>query len=143
MTKRCKQVTPFLPYIKLFNTALLKLLRPVEQNLWRGVDVDLYDLYHPKIGKKITFWGYTSTTIEMDTLEQFIPPTLPKRTLFSIRASHGADLRPFSAFKNEAEVLLPACTMLEVKNVKRMSENLTIVELNVVKNLLGCEVKHT
>ena len=136
-------MTPFLPYIKLFNAALLKLLRPLEQHLWRGVNMDLYDMYHPKIGKKVTFWGYTSTTIDMDTLDHFISPKLPKRTLFSIRASHGADLRPFSAFPKEAEVLLPACTVLEVKNVKRMSDNLTIVELNVVKNLMGCEVKPT
>ena len=106
------------------NTALTMLLRPMEQNLGRGVNKDLYDImmYQPKIGKRVILWGYTSTTVTMDTFDQFIPKTLPHCTLFSIRALHGAlaDLLPFSTFPKEAEVLLPACAVLEVKNVKWM-----------------------
>ena len=131
------KIDPFLPFIKLLNTAVVKLLIPVPQILWRGVALDLTDLYKDKIGRTIVFWGFTSTTKNMHALDEFIDPNAPHRTLFSITAKFAADLNAFSAFSGEAEMLIGAGTVLKVVNVKRMAANLTIVELSEATNLLG------
>ena len=44
-----------------------------------------------------------------------------QRTLFSIKASSVADLRKYSAYAREEELLLPAGTVFEVQNVKRLA----------------------
>ena len=44
-----------------------------------------------------------------------------QRTLFSIKAGAAADLRAFSAFAGEEELLMPAGTVYEVLNVKRLA----------------------
>jgi hypothetical protein len=46
-----------------------------------------------------------------------------QRTLFSIRAGNAADLRAYSAFAGEEELLMPAGTVFEVLNVKRMARS--------------------
>jgi hypothetical protein len=76
--------------------------------------------YSLKRGKTIVFWGFTSTTTNMEALDAFIPDDSAQRTLFSISAGLAADLGPYSAFP-EAEVLMPAGNVFEVLNVKRFS----------------------
>jgi hypothetical protein len=44
-----------------------------------------------------------------------------QRTLFSIKIGAAADMRAFSAFAGEEELLVPAGTVFEVLNVKRMA----------------------
>ena len=44
-----------------------------------------------------------------------------QRTLFSIKVGAAADLRAFSAFAGEEELLMPAGTVYEVLNVKRLA----------------------
>jgi NAD:arginine ADP-ribosyltransferase len=131
------KVDPFLPYIKLLNTAVAKVLIRVTRTLWRGVALDLTDMYKNKLGKTIIFWGFTSATTDMSALDTFIPLTAPHRTLFAITAKFAADLKDFSAYSQEAEILIGAGTVLKVMNVKRMAANLTIVELSEEANLLG------
>lgn len=44
-----------------------------------------------------------------------------QRTLFSIKAGSVADIRKYSAYAREEELLLPAGTVFEVQNVKRLA----------------------
>jgi hypothetical protein len=100
------------------------MLRPTAGTiLWRGVALDLEDAYRAKLGKTIVFWGFTSTTSDMSALDAFIPDDAPSRTLFSITTGLAADLRPYSAYAGEGELLLPAGNVFEVVNVKRFSRS--------------------
>ena len=48
------------------------------QTLWRGVEGDLGAEYAARQGETVVFWGYTSATTDMASLDQFIPPAAPQ-----------------------------------------------------------------
>lgn len=50
----------------------------------------------------------------------------PPQRAFSIKAGAAADLRAYSAFKTEDELILPPGTMFEVLNVKRISRSASL-----------------
>ena len=53
-----------------------------------------------------------------------------QRTLFSNKASAAADLLSFSAFAGEEELLMPAGTVYEVLNAKRLARLVLLVQQN-------------
>jgi hypothetical protein len=97
---------PYLPYLRLFLTALSKL-KPASATVYRGVNVDLSKQYIT--GLDIAWWPISSTTSEINVLSNpmFFDLTKP-RTLFTIQTRHAVDIRNYSAVSKEAElVLLP------------------------------------
>ena len=52
-----------------------------------------------------------------------------QRTLFSIKTNLAADIRMFSSFSSEEELVLPSGTVVEVLNVKRMARCCCAVSL--------------
>ena len=130
-------IRPYVPYIRLLISAMSKVSRDPCRTLWRGVAMDLEAIYKAKLGRNVVFWAFTSTTISMDALDTFIPPDSSKRTLFSIKVGSAADLGGFSAYSDEAELLLFPGTVFEVLNVKRISPDVILVELKAVRNLCG------
>ena len=65
----------------------------------------------------VTLSCLTENGVEMGWLQ---------RTLFSIRVCAAADLRAFSAFAGEEELLMAAGTVYEVLNVKRLARSLLL-----------------
>ena len=64
----------YLPILKLLLSAMSKLQSRPGRVLWRGVKKDLYDMYKDKVGKTVVFWGFTSSTTDMQVLDSFLPP---------------------------------------------------------------------
>ena len=54
--------------------------------------------------------------------------SLLQRTLFAIKVKSAADLRGYSAYKEEEELLVFPGTVFEVLNVKRMSGSASSVD---------------
>jgi hypothetical protein len=128
------KLTPYLKYAKLMLSATGKLLRRCDRILWRGVKADLFDMYKDKLNGKVVFWGFTSTTTDMAVIENFLPAN--GGTIFCIQAEFAASIQKFSAFSHESEMLLPAGTIFEVRNVYKRSGT-TFIELKTVGNMLG------
>lgn len=118
---------PFLPYIRLLLTALYKL----PQNpgmLYRGVKKNIQASLTP--GKRLLWWSFSSSAVRVDVLES--PEFLGKngdRTLMTINAKTGVDIRKYSAFPHEHEVLLLAGTCLKVESVLNAGHGLHVVQL--------------
>ncbi|CAF4896092.1 unnamed protein product, partial [Rotaria magnacalcarata] len=66
-------------------------------------------------GKTFVWWGFSSCTSKMSVLqnEQFLGTTGP-RTLFTIECDSGKDIRKYSCFQTEDEILLPAARQFKV-----------------------------
>jgi hypothetical protein len=124
----------YLKYIKLLLSATSKLLRKCDRILWRGGSTDLYDQYIDKLNSKIVFWGFTSTTTDMTVIDGFLPAV--GGTIFCIQADYAASIQNFSAYSQESEMLLPAGTIFEVRNVYKRNGT-TFIELKSVGNMLG------
>ncbi len=98
------------------------------------MEQDSHDDFKRKVGKTIVFWGYTSATTDMATLDAFLPDG-SGGTLFCIKVAYAAAVSGFSAFPDEAEMIIPAGTVMRVLNVMRRSGN-AIIELGAERNLL-------
>jgi hypothetical protein len=107
------RIVPYLSYIKLLHSALSKMLRSIDRNLWRAVKVDLYSYFKDRIGQTIVFWGVTSCTTDMNVVKQFLPEG-SGGTLFCIKTPLSSCVAKFSAYQAEAEHVLAAATALKV-----------------------------
>jgi hypothetical protein len=56
-----EKLAPFRPYLKLLLTGLNKLPL-VRAQVYRGVTLDLHELYNQLQGKVFTWWAFSSTT---------------------------------------------------------------------------------
>ena len=119
------------PYLKLLISAMSAEPK-VTATLWRGVKADIANDY-PK-GKKFRWWRFSSCTEDGDALDD--PNFLGKngtRTLFCIETKTGIKIAHFSAYPDEAEVLIPPGTRFEVSNVISPAVGLTVVALKEIK----------
>ena len=107
-------LTPFLPYIKLFLSALYKLPVVSSIHLYRGVKKNLASDYPKPCPEKI-WWAFSSCTKHLSVLQDFVSHS-GNSTIFTIIASHAYDISTFSAMA-EAEYLLPPNTVLSVKGM--------------------------
>ena len=118
---------PYYSYLRLLFHALSKLPPATSRHtrLYRGVEGDLKSYYAED--KKITWWGFSSCTLRLRAVEDFLPEKGP-RTLFTIFTTEGAHVSPYSGYRHEAEVLLLPGSRFTVEGVLVNGE-LTIVEL--------------
>ena len=90
------------PYLKLFDTALDKLLT-LKANLWRGVSLD--------IGRNFTknqlfrWWSINSCSSSIDVIKNFLGNN-QNSTLFLIEAKNGKKISGYTEYENEDEVIL-------------------------------------
>jgi len=127
-TRDRSALKPFFPYLQLMLTARSKLPK-YTGSVWRGVkDVDLRDKY-PK-DKEVWWWAFSSTTkqLHMLTNTKFLG-TSGVRTVFMIEIVNGVDLQRYSAFQDEAEVLLYPGTKFKVVDAMDMGGDLFQVHL--------------
>ena len=119
---------PFLPYMKLLLTGLNKLPL-IRARVYRGINLDLHELYSQLQGKVVTWWSFSSTTLRND-LAVFLGDD--ESTSFCIDAI-GVDIAAFSAFPAEKEVLLLPGTTLMVRSGVEVEPNRWSFEASVFK----------
>ena len=125
--------------IFLFLSGLRKLLRykAPPEGLHRGIKTRVpttkaeakgHQFYEK--GKTVTWWGFTSTTTNLDATNGFINDAVAASTLFNIRGKDlwGYDIQSFSPFQNEAEVLLEPEAKVKVNGI---SGNCSFLVVNV------------
>ena len=107
---------PWFLYLKLFFVALDRL-PAANQRLFRGVKKDMTDLY--KLGRPVIWWGFSSCSTDEDIAkrEEFCGKT-GKRTMFIIDSISGRDIRDYSYFQEENEVLILPATQFQVVNCR-------------------------
>lgn len=114
----------------------LRSLQPIQpQTLYRGIRerVLLNDTHYHK-GNKIVWHTFSSTTLDMETTKLFLTDLATGKcegTLFIIRgAPWGYNIKPFSCFPEEEEILLEPEIELRVTGV--LDTPMVIVNLDMV-----------
>ncbi|CAF1515382.1 unnamed protein product, partial [Adineta ricciae] len=122
---------PYFKYLKLFLTALAKLSCVPPLVLWRGVTKDLSVQFPP--GTSVIWWSFTSCTTSLPVLQNnMYLGDDGKRTLFSVEAINGRDIRAHSHFVNEDEVLLLPGTQMIVQSQFSPAPDLHIIHLKQI-----------
>ena len=119
---------PWFAFLKLFDTALQKL-PTVRKNLWRGVPKDIAKNF--KKGDEFTWWTISSCSTSVDLIKDFLGPN---STLFLIEAVNGKDVRGYTNFVNENEVILCPGTRLRVVSNPLDQSSMHVVHLQEVSN---------
>ena len=112
-SKSRTKLKPWFLYLKLLFVALDRLPAIANQSLFRGVKRDLSDEY--KLGQPVIWWGFSSCTISEDITEreEFCGGT-GKRTMFIIDCNSGKNIRNYSYYPDEDEVVILPATQFEV-----------------------------
>jgi hypothetical protein len=126
-----QELKPWFSYLKLFFTALYKLPSN-RRTIWRGIKENLSSQY--PIGKQKVWWGVSSCTETVKVLESshFLGKT-GDRTLFSVECRHGKQIRPYSHFQTEAEIILMPGTFFEVVSQAETAPGLHLIHLKEIR----------
>jgi hypothetical protein len=126
-----ENLRPYLKYLKLLLTALVKLPCMPQQTVWRGVTKDLSE--QCPLGTIVTWWTFSSCTAEMSVLtnDMYLGNT-GSRTLFSVEAINSRAIRAHSHFPNEDEILLLPGTHMVVQSQLSPAPDLHIIHLKQV-----------
>lgn len=118
---------PWFLYLKLFMTALSRL-PSVSRTVYRGIKSDLTFDY--RRGTEVIWWGFSSCTTAIDVLksEQFLGAA-GHRTIFMIECLSGKDIRKYSYYSSEDEILLPFATQFVVTGVLDQGNGLFLVQM--------------
>ena len=132
-----QKLKPWFPYLKLFLTALDKIPSH-ELVVWRGVPLDLRARY--EVGKRYTWWAFSSCTEAISTLESDqLLGKVGKRTLFHIECKNGKKIYSHSNIPIEKEVLLLPATQFIVKDHLQPSQldpDLIIITVQEVQSVI-------
>jgi hypothetical protein len=102
--------------------------------LFRGVKGD-FDVSDYAIGQIINWWGFSSCTTSIEALQnEMFLGTAGERTLICIEHAVGVDIRPFSFFQKEAEVVLPAGASLLVRGHLNLGKGLRMIQATMVQS---------
>lgn len=112
-------------FLKLFDTALSKL-PTVRKCVWRGVAGSISQEF--KEGAKLTWWGISSCSVKLNAVQEFLGSNT-NATLFMIEARSAKDIRGYTTFPDEEEVLLRPGTELRVESNALQRDSLHVVHL--------------
>ena len=123
-----EHLRPWYKYLKLFLTALARMECVPLQTVWRGVRKDISNEFPP--GAQVTWWNFSSCTTTLNVLENnlYLGRDGP-RTLFSIEAFNGRNIRAHSNYDVEDEVLLLPGTYMEVQSQFSPAPDLHVIHL--------------
>ncbi|CAF2061431.1 unnamed protein product [Rotaria magnacalcarata] len=126
-----QKLTPWFLFLKLILTALAQIPSSLSF-VYRGVKQDMRKGY-PE-GKTFVWWGFSSCTSKPSVLqnEQFLGTTGP-RTLFTIECDSGKDIRKYSFFQAEDEILIPAARQFKVVACLSQGKDLYMVQLKEIQ----------
>jgi hypothetical protein len=129
-SRKREDAEPFLDLVHLCLTALRLLPTAKSSVVVRGMR-EAYEGLGPNYAKGSQFQlsGFTSTAERVEVMETFVGQTGP-RTLLQLQLTQGdaRDIRRFSLFPDESEVLLPPNTMFEVESVFSAGGGMTLVQ---------------
>ena len=135
---QCREkLKPWFLYLKLLLTAVAQL-PSTTCNVLRGVRKDLRAEY--RTGTRVVWWSFSSCTTDMGLLKgkKFLGARGP-RTVFIIEARTAKNIRPFSQFKKDSELLLAPGAQFEVLRCFERDDGLVLVhmkEINVAYSLI-------
>jgi len=127
-TNERDNLKPWLPFLKLFITALWKL-PSIRTTVWRGVcenvssPFDTDDIH--------IWWNVNSCSIATNVAEAFIGNA---GTLFAIETIHGKDISAFSACPYEQEIILIPGTRLRRKAIPLEHKGLRFLHLEEINS---------
>eukprot|EP01036_Dinobryon_divergens_P061993 gene61993-biopygen37145 len=125
------KLKPFVKILWLLMHALKKARPCPDPVIYRGVKLDLSNVYHK--GQTVIWQGFTSTTTSLDVLRQnLLLGTTSPRTLFHIEltSDRARMISDLSMNSGEKDVLLPPNSRFEVESVLNSSiDDLFIVHL--------------
>ena len=135
-TESWEQIPPFLMMLKLQVLALKELpsaCADTGEDVWRGVQLNLEKDF-PQ-GSYFTWWPFTSSTRRMEMLEEdtFLGKQ-GERTLFMIRLLIGFDIKVFSFFPGQDEVLMPPGLRFQVVGRMNLGHGLSIIRVQQVES---------
>lgn len=121
---------PWFLYLKLFLVALDRLTATANQRLYRGVKKDMTDVH--KLGQPVTWWGFSSCSTHEDVAQrEGFCGTTGKRTIFIIDSISGKNIRDYSYFQEEDEVLILPATQFQVVNCRE--RELDFYEIHLIE----------
>ncbi|CAF0788757.1 unnamed protein product [Adineta steineri] len=121
-------IKPWLPYLKIFMTALRKL-PSIRGVVWRTVQANVRDQY--KRGERGVWWGVSSMATDPEILESFMQKTGP-RTVFTVECKNGKDISRHSFYPAEKEMLLMPGFYYEVTSVFQPAHEMHIINLKEI-----------
>lgn len=126
-----EHLRPYLKYLKLLLTALVKLPCVPPLTIWRGVTKDLSANFPS--GTAVTWWAFSSCTTELPVLESnMYLGNSGARTLFSVEAINARRVDAHSHFVGENEVLLLPGTHMIVQSQFSPATDLHVIHLKQV-----------
>ncbi|CAF1360606.1 unnamed protein product [Adineta steineri] len=123
---------PWLPYLKLFLTALNKL--PSYQGfVYRAVKENKSNTYRP--GKTRMWWSFMSATTNVSMVEELIGQQ-GSRTVFSIECKNGKCIAAHSSFPMEDEIILLPGFYFEVRSHIELPDELRLIQIREIASPL-------
>jgi hypothetical protein len=127
---RSEQLKPWFYYLKLFITAL-SYLPSYRGTVYRGVKCDMSDYY--TINKKFVWWGFSSCTKSLGVLQsELFLGQQGIGTLFIIECFSGKEIRSYSHYEKEDEVLLVAARQFIVVDRLNPKPALWIIQVREI-----------
>ncbi|CAF1405824.1 unnamed protein product [Rotaria magnacalcarata] len=126
-----QKLRPWFLFFKLILTALTHL-SSMTRKVYRGVKKDMREEY-PE-GRTLVWWGFSSCTSTINVLqnELFLGATGP-RTFFTIECDSGKDIRKYSCYQVDNEILLPAARQFKVVSCLSQGEDLYMIQLKEIQ----------
>jgi len=135
-SERSSQAPEWRFYLRYLFNGLRKL--PIwegKQDLYRSISINL-EKRNPqkyKPGKIITWYGFSSTTLNIGAMKDFLGDQ--EGTIFCINgAISGREIEKFSAKPDEVEVLLPPGSRFQIINTINLGK-LIMIQLKQIKSL--------
>jgi len=126
------RLKPFHLYLNLVMSRL-KQLPKVQGTVFRGVNVDLREVYRPNTCH--TWWSFSSCTEIVSGMEDFLSKVGP-RTLFEIKTEKGVNISGYSFYPAESEVLLLPGTCLKVVDQLDLGGGLVVIQLQQIPSMV-------
>lgn len=126
---RCHKRRVLLPwflYLRLITNALAKLPTCKHKIIYRGVKLDLASKYSQL--EELIWWGFSSCTSDLATLEHFIGKS-GERTIFNITYHSAKDIHDHSFFPEELEVLFFPAREFKIKAKLNAGNGLHIIHI--------------
>ena len=119
-------VQPWCPYLRLLTMSLDKLPSVKGQCMYRAVGADISHQY--PVGSEFTWHEFSLCAPSRENLKRFLDAS-KATTIFEIESFSGKDIRRYSCFQKDGEVLLPAGKRFKVITNNQESPELRIIHI--------------
>ena len=133
-------VSEWRDFIWLLLHAMRKIEKPSERSVYRGIKIEsgMFGSSRPDLttGLDVTWSGFSSTASTIDVMNTFLG-TEGERIMYDIELTEplARDIRPFSLFPSENELLLPPNFSFEIVSTNDVGHGLTMVQCKQTETL--------